>query len=281
MSISIARRAVGRLRRLARGCGEVPERIADRRRRERNRELLATFDPIPAEVDHVPVGSDEYDRYHQEDAIRATSYGMSFLPTVLRTFDFDTVLDAGCSGGVIVREFLRRGYVPRGIDISEWSIDTHCPDLRRAGLVQVGGLDRLPYRDDSFDLVFSSDVLEHIPEETIPAVVGELVRVAKRDLFLSINLRPSSMDNKYHCTLRPRAWWEERFREAGAVPRRELVDRLQARTPGATNRAVLEAGPARGLIDEMDWFLDDPPYDLDGELEPWFFVFRKVERGSA
>ncbi len=57
-------------------------------------------------------------------------------------------------------------------------------------MVEAGVLTNLPYANASFDLVFSADVLEHIQPAEADAVVSELVRVARRHLFLSISLKP-------------------------------------------------------------------------------------------
>jgi ubiquinone/menaquinone biosynthesis C-methylase UbiE len=57
-------------------------------------------------------------------------------------------------------------------------------------VVEAGVLTNLPYANNSFDLVFSADVLEHIHEDEADAVVRELVRVSRRHLFLSISLKP-------------------------------------------------------------------------------------------
>jgi ubiquinone/menaquinone biosynthesis C-methylase UbiE len=57
-------------------------------------------------------------------------------------------------------------------------------------VVEAGVLTNLPYANNTFDLVFSADVLEHIHEGEADAVVQELVRVSRRHLFLSISLKP-------------------------------------------------------------------------------------------
>ena len=44
--------------------------------------------------------------------------------------------------------------------------------------------------DCSFDIVVSSDVLEHVHEDEADKVISELVRVSRRHLFLSISLKP-------------------------------------------------------------------------------------------
>jgi SAM-dependent methyltransferase len=272
----LTRSARRRTWRLAGKIADLPLHVRHQVRKVRNRQLVRQFNPLRDDYNPPEIDSSVYDQYYQEAQNRhQTSYGMSFIKDVYRHLDFRTVLDAGCGSGIVVRRFLAKGYAARGIELSEWIVRTQCPDLRQDGIVQIGSLEDLPYRDNSFDLVFSSVVLEHIPAEAIPRVVSELVRVSRRDLFMSISLRPSSMNNKYHVTLRPREWWERQFTDCGALVRRELVDRFQKRALGASNLEVLQSGPALRLLEEMTWFLDQEPYSFHGELEPWFFVFRK------
>ena len=45
-----------------------------------------------------------------------------------------------------------------------------------------GTLEAIPWPDDTFDLVYSHEVLEHIPPESIPACLSELVRVSRGTL---------------------------------------------------------------------------------------------------
>lgn len=57
------------------------------------------------------------------------------------------------------------------------------------GYVEPGILTNLPYEDNSFDLVFSADVLEHIHPEEADIVISELIRVSRRHIFMSISLK--------------------------------------------------------------------------------------------
>jgi len=45
---------------------------------------------------------------------------------------------------------------------------------------------QLPFKDKSFDYVLSVDNLEHIPPDLRPLLIGEIMRVAKRRVFLTI-----------------------------------------------------------------------------------------------
>lgn len=213
-----------------------------------------------------------YERYWQT---ARGSYSEGFVEQVCHTFPFDSVLDAGCGDGTVVRKFLEKGKVAKGVEVSQEAVDNHCPDLLQSGTVFTSKLSDLPFDDNTFDLVFSSEVMEHIDEEDVYKSVEELVRVGREHLFLTISLRPSSDNNKYHVTLRSRDWWESVFASFGCEIRCDVVEHFQLRKENATVREIMEMGPTSAIMDELDWFVDNPPYNLHGELEPWFFVFRK------
>lgn len=61
--------------------------------------------------------------------------------------------------------------------------------LHASGRVVQASVDALPLADRSFDLVISSQVLEHLPDETMKKTVAEMTRVAKRYLLVSVPYR--------------------------------------------------------------------------------------------
>lgn len=91
-----------------------------------------------------------------------------------------TALDVGCGGGILSEEIARLGFAVTGIDPAG-------PSLRMAaGHAQAGGLriayeqgsgEAIPFRNDSFDVVFCCDVLEHVRD--VAKVVAEISRVLK------------------------------------------------------------------------------------------------------
>lgn len=229
-----------------------------------------TADEAAIEPDKTDIFT--YDDYWKE--FRG-SYGERFVPDVCKLLEFESVLDAGSGEGTVVRRFLDQNKKANGIELSKRAIDENCSDLVQEGIIKNGSLTKLPFEDDSFDLVFSSEVMEHLTAEEAELAVKELVRVSKRYLFLSISLRPSSNFNKYHLTLRPRSWWEKLFLDAGTTTMPGIIDEFQRVRPGASNEEVLMSGPTVTHIDEMTDFVKNPPYSFDGELEPWFFAFQK------
>ena len=88
----------------------------------------------------------------------------------------------------------------------------------------------MPFEDNSFDCVYSTDVLEHVPTHKIQDTLCELKRITKGYNFHQIATFP---DVKYsghevHLTVRPIEWWNEMFRSTG------MKHKLYERTLHAT-----------------------------------------------
>lgn len=106
----------------------------------------------------------------------------------------DRVLDAGCGTGRHACEIFRT----RGADVV--GVDLNWKDLQKttflldnmedarggSWLVSQADATRLPFRDESFDVVICSEVLEHIPANR--AAVAELVRVLKPGKNMAVSV---------------------------------------------------------------------------------------------
>ncbi len=91
-----------------------------------------------------------------------------------------SALEVGCGGGIMCEEIARIGFNTVGIDPSEPSIKTATEHAIESGLKvnYVNGTgEALPFDDNSFDVVFSCDVLEHVQD--LPVVISEISRVLK------------------------------------------------------------------------------------------------------
>jgi ubiquinone/menaquinone biosynthesis C-methylase UbiE len=88
------------------------------------------------------------------------------------------VLDVGCGQGYLFMEFPHRHPDLYGIDLGEY-------DIRRANQWIKGGNfcvadgQYLPYKEDIFNCVVCSEVLEHLPDEPSNNVMKECFRVLK------------------------------------------------------------------------------------------------------
>ena len=82
-----------------------------------------------------------------------------------------TILESGAGDARLARAFPE--------------LDIMSSDLVAEGIADLGPraavcpADRLPFRDGTFDLVVAFEVLEHLPEEDLPAAAAELRRVLK------------------------------------------------------------------------------------------------------
>jgi ubiquinone/menaquinone biosynthesis C-methylase UbiE len=215
-----------------------------------------------------------YKRYWKQHQ-SGWEYGINIIDKCLECFTPETILDAGCGSGEVVKYLHSRGFHAKGVDITLQGTRINNASLIKNGFIIESSLESLPFGDNAFDVVFSSEVLEHIPEEKIPIVIDELYRVTKSHFFGTISLRPSSNNNRYHVTLRERDWWESRLINAGFRIERDLISRYQRRCDGMTNAEVLMMGPTQRIMHEIRWFIEAPPYDLRGELEPWYFICSK------
>jgi hypothetical protein len=150
-----------------------------------------------------------------------TFNGMSLMPQLERIKALlirtgaRNVLDYGCGKGQQYRPMRlqdRDGTEYRGV-VHYWNVDAvHCYDPCYLPY------SRLP--EGQFDAVVSTDVLEHCPEQDIPWIIDEMFSFAKRCVYVNIACYPARKHlpngENAHCTIKPRAWWEDILRASAA-----------------------------------------------------------------
>ncbi len=98
----------------------------------------------------------------------------------------ETVLEVGCGSGAVLAEAAQRGVGSRhtGIDLAD-PFD-HLDPQAAGGALALASYDgkSIPFPDASFDLVYASPVLEHVPDER--GFLAELARVARRWVWLEV-----------------------------------------------------------------------------------------------
>lgn len=139
---------------------------------------------------HQPVYGFSRWEEHVQDYFR--TYHILRLLEELR---FGSFLDVGCAEGYLVNLVQQLFKVPTmGVDIAPSGV-------RRArelyGLKGIAAdAARLPFADQSFDVVLSSETLEHVSDPG--AVIAELLRVARRYVILSTPAARNEAELKEH-----------------------------------------------------------------------------------
>lgn len=99
------------------------------------------------------------------------------------------VLDAGCGDGALSFMMAGKGTLVTGIDLSVPNINACLKSAKDQGLEErvlflVGDSEQLPFPDNTFDLVVSSHVLEHLPHFDLG--FKEVMRVTKKRTIVAI-----------------------------------------------------------------------------------------------
>jgi len=132
------------------------------------------------------------------------------------------ILDVGCAKGFMLHDFreLIPGITVAGLDISEYAIEHAMEDVKP--FLQVGTADKLPYPDNSFDLVISINTTHNLPIERCKQALKEIMRVTKKDAFVTMDAyhtdeekRRMDMWNLTALTYMSVKEWEELFKEIG------------------------------------------------------------------
>jgi 2-polyprenyl-6-hydroxyphenyl methylase / 3-demethylubiquinone-9 3-methyltransferase len=140
---------------------------------------------------------------HAMNPARA-SYFCSALRTVLGT-DWTTrpILDVGCGGGLLTEELARAGARVTGIDLAGRALRIA---RDHAGLQNLtpsyvrAAAERIPFPDETFAAVLSSDFLEHVTD--LALVVRECARVlAPGGVFLFDTINRTWFTSLFHINL--------------------------------------------------------------------------------
>ncbi|VVB75908.1 Ubiquinone biosynthesis O-methyltransferase [Candidatus Tiddalikarchaeum anstoanum] len=95
------------------------------------------------------------------------------------------ILDLGCGTGIYAKILAKKGAKVEGIDISEKEIDIARIENPKISF-QVGSVEVLPYKNNSFDIVLSALVLEYLKNWT--KVLSEVRRVLVKGGYFIFSL---------------------------------------------------------------------------------------------
>lgn len=145
------------------------------------------------------------------------------------------VVDAGCACGSILKGFQKLNMRVLGVDLNEYMIGhgrTHFGFY--ANELHCGSISDTPTLTESVDLVHTAQVLEHIPEEHMDAILQEFSRIIKKTgrVFICLDAvkdgetKEMYMGDPTHLSIFPTDYWTKLFAKHGFAFDREAYDRF-------------------------------------------------------
>jgi ubiquinone/menaquinone biosynthesis C-methylase UbiE len=124
-----------------------------------------------------------YDSMHNASEDHEHNLALQYIEMISNARGLRTFLDVGAGTGRGICFLRDRGKEVRGIEPVAAMIErAELNGVPKGHLLQGSGYE-LPFEDESFDAVFECGVLHHVAEPS--RVVEEMIRVAKRAIFLS------------------------------------------------------------------------------------------------
>jgi pseudaminic acid biosynthesis-associated methylase len=126
---------------------------------------------------NINIDNSTFDKF----GITRSSMNQQFLSNL----DIANVLEVGCNRGEqlnllwCANENIKDFY---GIDINEYALYEARKNNLYLNFIKGSALD-IPFKDNQFDLVFTSGVLIHISPESLKQVMSEIYRVSKKYIF--------------------------------------------------------------------------------------------------
>jgi len=167
---------------------------------------------------------------------------------LLKTFNAEigSVLDIGAGQGSFTDYAIRAGLVAKGYDYSEWAVNN--PHNYAKGHLFQSDAESIPEKDNTYDLIFCSDMLEHIFKSRVDIVIKEFYRITRKWVFLQFPVvvpeerfdmeKDDETHSLYahfkiagHVNMETRQWWDKLFKENGFEIRDDLVINFRGYVP--------------------------------------------------
>lgn len=129
-----------------------------------------------------------------------------------KTFEFDTVLDVGCGFGFLLNHLHNLGKKVQGVEVSRFMIEDtlkRYPHLQgKLVLDSLPDLDNLPYTSGAYDLVVSTQVIEHLTYVEALSAIKRMYALAGKYTILDICTDVGSgKKDATHKLVKAHDWW--------------------------------------------------------------------------
>ncbi|MBL7150967.1 class I SAM-dependent methyltransferase, partial [Candidatus Microgenomates bacterium] len=124
-----------------------------------------------------------------------------------------------CGLGLMVYYLRLLGIEAYGVEISKYALGNAFSKAKK--YLSSGDINKLPFESNSFDLVTTFDVLEHIETESLKKAVLECNRVAKNHVLHKIFTIKNWWMKRFHgsdlshVSVYGKEWWRSFFQKLG------------------------------------------------------------------
>lgn len=139
------------------------------------------------------------DLHKKKEYGRSSEFQLGYVQRALMEFGkpVNSILDFGCGQSRLV-DWLAKLHDAKG-----YRYDPAIPEYKNPGV-------------DSVDIVVNNDVLEHVPEEDLSVVLGQMRRYSE-NCFIVVDCYPAGTTLKNgenaHCTVQKPEWWKAKVGE--------------------------------------------------------------------
>lgn len=129
------------------------------------------------------------------------------------------LLDVGCGTGLLVYYLRKMGVDAYGLDVSKYALSKAYPSISR--YLVLDSILKLPYPSNSFDVVTTFNVLEHLSKEQIPKALIECNRVKIKYCLHKIYTTENKWIKQLHggdisnISVFPKEWWNKLLAKLG------------------------------------------------------------------
>jgi SAM-dependent methyltransferase len=168
---------------------------------------------------------------HYSDMSVITPIYRSIAHAIAEIFRPKRILELGCGNGITLKYLQELGIEAYGVEISDYIIQK-----KLISRIHKASLHQLPFADNTFDVVFSCRVLEHIPDKIFNPSLIEISRVCQGYQFHMLPilgcypyignkqsvLRVMNEDTTHH-QIHDYDWWIEKFTAVNWLDTSQLI----------------------------------------------------------
>lgn len=125
--------------------------------------------------------NEEFNKAYQHwYGVSRTKMNEAFLGTLPKD---SRILEVGCNTGMQLAELKSMGFTSLyGIELQDYAVQKAKEYTEGINIIQGSAFD-VPFKDNFFDLVFTSGVLIHIAPDNLPKVFSEMYRCSKKYIW--------------------------------------------------------------------------------------------------